>query len=659
MKIKQFLQVLLAACLISTPTFAASRSLPDTAKLVPPETMVLINIADVNALQKQFQKTSMYKFYKDPAMAAFFKAFKAVWQKTLRESQDEFSTFISDINSVPSGRLAAAFLVNEQTKQTGEPALLLISQWGKDIGNVKRATDKAVRKAIENGARQEKETVRGHEVITITEKEGSPVKAQEPAMKSGSATMKPSPDRFVGISNEDGGNVSREEEVDEGHSYTKPATPASSPETISYCFLDDVLLAAEDKEALKFVISRVEGGGQSLADNTNYQAAMAAAGPVHDIDLYVNVEQIIKSIMAQESGNQSGVQIANFGLDNVSSLGAAASIGRRSGTPAVVKGLLKINGQKKGVMKMIEAQSIALQVPRFVDASSVSLNIYNISIKNAYDELVKMMSTVSPGFGAAINTPLVSGDENGKGRVELKKDILDYLGPEIIVASSIKKPFSSDQDPAKTITAIAVTDRAAIEKSLALLHGSLSQGKPELKRELLGHTIYIMEMGGFPFMPRAGRRPMADVTEKSQAQPELPKLAFTVTDTHLVFGSEENVAQTIRLLSNKEAGSVTAAPWFVRAKSALPGSVGIAGLSDERTYGEYIWYLLKEQAKKKSGAGAFDPMAMAISGFGGSFDFGLLPGFESVKKYFGVSAQYVVSRPDGYYFEMKQLDLKE
>ena len=655
---------------LSTLTFGAGRPLPDTAKIVPPETMALVNIADANSLQKQFQHTSMYKLYKDPVMAAFISSFKTKLQKNLRESQDDMSKMLTDVNAMPSGRLAVAFILNEKSKQTGEPVLLVISQWGNDIKTIKTAADKAAKKAIENGARQEKETVRGRQIITITQKQASAAKEESLEMKSGSREeMKPRPHRFAAIGTEegkeDGGPAVKDDEENQRGAPGVAAALASTSSTISYCFFDDVLIASEDKEALKFMISRIDGGeGQSLADNDNYQKTMAAVGPIHDIDFYLNVEAIIKNIVAQDSAGQMGTQIATFGLDNVSSLGAAVSVGRSGGTPFAVKGLLRINGLKKGIMKLIEPQSAPVQTPRFLDASSVSLSVCNISIKNAYNELFKMMSTMSPGFAAAMNAPLVPADEKGQGGVDLKKDILDYLGSDIVVASSIKKPFVSGSDPAKTVTAIAVTNRAAIEKSLATVHNTLSGGKVDMKRELFGHTLYLLDGSAFPFLTGQGRQPTAatsDMAAPSQPTPQAPapKVAFTVTDTHLILGSEENVTQALRLLSNKDAGSLATASWFMRAKSVIPSSVGMAGLSDNRTYGEYLWWNLKETGKAKSGANAFDPTQMALSGLGQFFDFSLLPNFDTVKKYFGVSTQYVVSRPDGYYFEAQQLDLKE
>jgi hypothetical protein len=38
------------------------------------------------------------------------------------------------------------------------------------------------------------------------------------------------------------------------------------------------------------------------------------------------------------------------------------------------------------------------------------------------------------------------------------------------------------------------------------------------------------------------------------------------------------------------------------------------------------------------------------------FDFSLLPEFDEVRKYFGLSAFYGLSKPDGFFFELKYLN---
>ena len=55
---------------------------------------------------------------------------------------------------------------------------------------------------------------------------------------------------------------------------------------------------------------------------------MGITGPVHDVDLYVNLGRLV-AIVAQEdkSGAIMG-QLANFGLDNVGGFALSAAVGR-------------------------------------------------------------------------------------------------------------------------------------------------------------------------------------------------------------------------------------------------------------------------------------------------------------------------------------------
>jgi hypothetical protein len=148
----------------------------------------------------------------------------------------------------------------------------------------------------------------------------------------------------------------------------------------------------------------------------------------------------------------------------------------------------------------------------------------------------------------------------------------------------------------------------------------------------------------------------------------MPLSAFTVTDTHLIFASESAVEQAIRTMASG-AESISSQRWFNKAKSSIPSAVGMAGLQDNAVSGEYFWSTMR-QSQKPDKAGGDDkkneitvgitsrslfPQIMFSEG-DGLFDFSLLPEFDAVKKYFGISAFYGVSRQDGFFFEFKYLD---
>ena len=143
--------------------------------------------------------------------------------------------------------------------------------------------------------------------------------------------------------------------------------------------------------------------------------------------------------------------------------------------------------------------------------------------------------------------------------------------------------------------------------------------------------------------------------------PQMPALAFTITDTHLIFGVESTLEQAIRTLSSTRDVSVRSAKWFTSAKNlAMPSVVGLAFLQDNAASGELFWWMMKEGNKALwssavpavgSGSIKFSPQ-----GFSDLVDFSLLPTFDTVRKYFGSSVFYGISRPDGFFFEFRDLN---
>jgi hypothetical protein len=150
--------------------------------------------------------------------------------------------------------------------------------------------------------------------------------------------------------------------------------------------------------------------------------------------------------------------------------------------------------------------------------------------------------------------------------------------------------------------------------------------------------------------------------------PIMPLSAFTVTNTHLIFATESVVEQTIRTLVSNQTESISSARWFNKAKSNVPSAVGMAGLQDNAASGELLWSTLRQSKKpdKADGddrhikigvgvsSGSLLPQIM-FSRSDGMIDFSLLPEYDAVKKYFGISAFYGISRQDGFFFEFKYL----
>lgn len=580
----------------------AAGVLPSPAKLVPAETVLLIDIEDFNQVQQQFEKTSLYKLYKDPAMADFIADAKAKGREKLPRQDNKIVQTIFDAKILPEGRVAFALVANEQSKEVNEPAVLFITQWGKHLPKITEAVEKEVEKLIEAGAHQRSEDYRGVSIKTVI-REGSTV--------------------------------------------------------VSYCFFKDCLIGTTSLDVLKFVIAHIQGASSAtLADDSDYTTTLKAIGPYHDIDFYVNVKQIIKTTIAGDASGDVRKWIGNLGLDNVAALGCSVGFSRRPGSSYCGRALLRINGAKKGICKMLDVESAVLRAPRFLSASTYSVTFINLNIKKAYDELYSVLYSSGPSAAAVMLTPLLPPSPDGEPGVELKRDIIEHLGSQIVLAQSVNKPFSAGSAPTTSLVALGVSNRSALEKSLSRLHSRLiAPDKPDSKRELLGYTIYLVDFFSLlsSFSP-GETMPMQQ--PMPQAFPQVPPMAFTVTDTHLIFGTESAVERAVRTLSSSESEWVGSSKWFTLAKVDIPSVVGLASLEDSAASSESFWWMLKQSGKAGVGGTSLGPASFTLGPkeMNELINPALLPEFDAVRKYFGSSAFYGISRPDGFFFEFNCLN---
>ena len=591
---------------------SAAGVLPPTAKLVPPETALLINIDDFSRLKTSFEKTNFYKLYKDPAMAAFIANAKAKWQEKVGQTDNEVVKAVINTDLQPTGRAVFALVLNKRAADANEPQALFITQWGEKISQIRETVDKTVKKAVEEGCGKKKEDYRGISIETIIGKDSERL--------------------GLGFSSE-----------------------------LSYCFADDCLIASEDIEILKFVIAHTKSAtSPTLAGDADYSAAIGAVGGAGDIDLYVNIKHIIKTVLAKDTTGKTKTTITNLGVDNVSAFACSIGLASLPGSSSIGKAILKIDGAKKGICKMLDMESAALKAGRFISASAYSATFLNLNIKKAYSELSTILTGFSPQAAAMMYMPLLPPSPDGQPGLQLKNDIIDHLGSQIIIAKAANKPFSTNSAPTESLVALAVENRSALEKSLSRLHSTvIAANNPDASRQLLGHTIYLVNLSGMmpPFQP-GEKTPMEGGVGPAVPQPQMPVMAFTITDTHLILGVEPAVERAVRTLSSIGTATLASAKWFNSAKSAIPSAVGMAALGDNAASAEVAWWAMKEFGKM--GTSPVSPAAASIKlgpqQLGALADFSLLPEFDAVRKYFGVAALYGVSRADGLFFEFKYLN---
>lgn len=623
MKLSRFACILL---IVLTST-AVGVILPETAGFLPDSTIVLINVNDFSECREQFKKTSLYGLYTDPSMKEFVTETERRFKEYLQSVEDETVRTIVAADALPSGRLVFAFILPREGSPVGEdPTMLFISQWGEKTDAVKGAVEKMVEKSIEEGAKRSTEDYRGVNIATIKSVRKS-VDTDDP-----------------------NGPEQNKEQVDE----------------LSYCFVDDVLIVAEETGSIEFIVAHIKGSsGGTLAENSGYVSAMQAVGPYHDIDIYINVKKLLAEIAADDPSG-SGL-IKSLGMDNVDSYASSLGIARQRGSNYFGKAIVKVDGDKRGIMKMLDFVSSQCKGPKFISARASSVAFINLDLNKTYDELFRILSQFQPMLAGSLNAPITPPTADGKAGLTLKEGVLNHLDSQITISESIdESPVEEGSVNTKILGSISVKNSAKLEETLSLLHSMMAGPEAaDAKREFMGRTIYLIKIPGLTSPP--GQMLLSDETEIKGglmfgSGSGVP--AFTVTETEVLIGDESAVEQAIRLLNDSSSDTISSADWFRRAQALVPRMAGVASFSNVAVQAEQLWKMFKSEfaqvdqteASVSAGMMMFDINDPGFEKLKKIVDVSSLPEFESVRKYFGVSAFYGISRPDGFYFEFRDLN---
>jgi hypothetical protein len=416
-----------AVVLACTSSFA---SVPKTDRLLPESTTLFVEVGNFTSMVEHFKATGFYRLWKDPAMAAFVAQAEKAWRERAARIDNELARTILSARILPSGRVGAAFAPSGR-RDKRDDAVIILAEWGPNARRIGEMIDRMVVRAVEQGFHHKKTDYRG---ITI-----SSVK------KSGHE------ETGTGVS----GPKRRGVEFSETH----------------FCFVEDCLIVSSDIELLKFVLTRIRADASTaLASEPEYSAMKRHLGPGHDLGFYLSIKQIIGAALAEDADGKIRSTMDKLGISNVAALGAGLGFAGRPGVSFRGKSLLKINGEKKGVCRMLEMLPAAPDVPRFVPSSAYSVSIFNIDIRKAYGQLQGILYSFSPMHAAMLHTMDIPEGPDGRPGVNFKTDVIDHLGSQIILAHTLNKPFTADRWPAESLLAVAVNNRDAVSKSIDTLH---------------------------------------------------------------------------------------------------------------------------------------------------------------------------------------------
>ena len=612
-----------------------------SAKWLPDETLVLLSAENVNELRAKFKLTSTYALYKDPAMQAFMvpaeqkicrrmdEGIKELWTKLGLEAPPKEIPW-------PQGQVMVAFFIQPRTttmtdcnpvddtieapplREVTVPDFQVVglAQMGDKLAGVQQLFQQVASQAVEKGLLRQREKVRGVEITIIKDKP----------------------------------------EVDENY------------DTLCYGFKDDWLIVGSSLKYIKEVIVRMtDTTTKTLADNRDFKDMQQALGN-GEVNLFLNGQrmiEVVKAVTPPAEQAKIAQTIETLGLTNTSGVGMTVQLAPSKNEEVKIKMLLGVRGEKKGIPALLTPDSDSLRPNRLLSKGLAGFLTANYDIGKIYNGIVQMVWEIGQVNldGMLQGAMMMTGTpgEGGQTPVDVKKEVLGQLTSPITIATRITKPYT-EPDSSQMLWAIAVRNTEILDTAVSRIHNTfIAQGKPELRRELAGATIYLLPTSGLASM----MLPWRGMAGPNAAKPVAA--GFAVVGDQLVIGAVSGIEQAIRNLGRADFESIKADPMFQYASRALPSQAGTFSYGNEQISTEAMWVQFKEASKQRAASGtentgsgasaafAYGPMGMFVEELDKYCDFTLLPEFEQVKKYFGVSVGHVVGTEKGIYAEMTGL----
>lgn len=280
--------------------------------------------------------------------------------------------------------------------------------------------------------------------------------------------------------------------------------------TCQYAQFDNLFVVTTTLKAMEQFIVMKQKGGESVADQPDFQKAMKKIGASNDIYLSINFTSVNKMIAkAIEAGladspmgaeREANARLVDGLLNDCLGLNCLTTV---AGGFAIESGGMSSNfffatkGEAKGLIKLIGGKNDKLAFPSYIpkDATWASIGEYEIapfwaSLEKMVGDFVKSKAKDNPDFPAVNPFDMM---EMMLG-FDIKEDVIDNLGPTVVVYTG--KPAGQDEKEAsehpKFVLVLSLKDEKKTAGILAKLQKNPQFGRMLKSEEYLGKTLYTV-----------------------------------------------------------------------------------------------------------------------------------------------------------------------
>jgi len=598
----------------------AALALPPADKLFPETTRGFLAVRDIVDLREHFDQTQIGQLVKDPALKPFIEDLRLQIRDRLAGTQDELGITLDDVAGVATGEVAVGLVFTDDAERPTLAAMVSIK--GKDK-EAQELMDRVSKEITKQKGTVAKSVVDGKEVWSLKLPENTET--------------------------------------------------GRSREFFHYRD-DEVLLAANNKETLVFMLGQLQNAGKtSLADVRAYQEIVKRC----DQDAGDNKPHIrwfiepfgygaaIRSAIPPEQRRrqrQLAESLKKAGFSVLQGMGGTVSFASE-GYELVHRTFVYAPGPFEKSAKVLSfPNNTEFNPPSFIPRDLATLSIGYCNILQGFDNIGPIFDqTVGEGEEGVWADVLASLKEDPNGpQIDLRNEFFAHFGEKVSIISAYQLPITTTSE--RMLIAIEVKDDKAAGQGLDKMFQYEERFR---KREYKGRTIWEglpeekpkvpkIELGGVPGVGATER------AEEEASQPLFPNASLTVDRGYLLIASHyEYLTQILDLEDERE--SVKRNPAFLEVMEAIEKAGGktacwrFFSMTDEEYRATYELIRQGKMPESETMLGRVLNAILAPPEKGTTrkqrIDGSKLPDYEIVRRHLGPAGLFAVTEDNGWFLK--------
>lgn len=636
--------LVLAGCLTVWELQAAP--VPPPERLLPDTTLALVTAPDYSALTAWYKSSPAGKLYEDPAMKPFMDKLKTKFKKDVAEPlEKELGLKFADYEGLAQGQITLAITAaGWEGSRERLPAFLLLMDTRNKSDQLKRNLADLRKKWSDAGKPLKEEKVGDAEFTTYTlmsEDLRLTFERIFPDPNAGWETITPA---------RPGGGVR-----------PKPARPENREMRLTVGQSDSLLIVGTSLREIRKIVELQKGqGGQTVADVPAFKGDTQRF--FRDAQYYgwVNVKLLVE--LAMKGMNPAGgpnpnnpmgvnpVQVINaLGLKGAESAAVAVQGDKQGATVQFFLGVPE--AARKGLFKLMSPMAGDTAPPPFVPREAVKFTRIRYNFGDGWSAIEQTLNDINPGLLGALAF-FEGALKQQNPNFTLRKGLIELLGDDLITYEF--KPTGQTLEALANAPGLALIGSPAPDKlveTVKALFNNFAQMRgprggrrdaepPQLKtRQFQGVTIYTFPPT--PQMNMQGQR----IGERS--------LSLCASGKYLALSYDDALLEQF-VRSAKTARPLSGTPGLAEAAQRAGGfNTGMFHYEDQAETMRSLFQVLKKEGPRIGELLGMTPLGGRLGfaddskAFQEWFDFTLLPPYEKVSRYFGITVFTGAATPEG------------